>query len=192
MFWLLADLGWVNGLVFQISLGGIALFLILLILVQRGRGGGLTGALGGMGGQSAFGTKAGDVFTRVTIVVAACWILLSMAVLKVSAGKAGKITGAGTGAAIEPADKKDDKKFPDLDKTLGTAPSDDDKKDDGKKEASAEKENGTEKATTEEKSTTDDKSVPAEKTETTPEKTEPAPDKTEDKAAPAEGDAKKE
>jgi preprotein translocase subunit SecG len=27
-----------------------------------------------MGGQSAFGTKAGDLFTRVTIVVATVWI----------------------------------------------------------------------------------------------------------------------
>ncbi len=55
-----------------------SLFLILLVLVQRGRGGGLTGALGGAGGQSAFGTKAGDVFTRVTVVVACFWILLCM------------------------------------------------------------------------------------------------------------------
>lgn len=53
-----------------------SLFLILLVLVQRGRGGGLAGALGGMGGQSAFGTKAGDVFTRITVGVAAFWILL--------------------------------------------------------------------------------------------------------------------
>jgi len=56
---------------------------VLVILVQRGRGGGLTGALGGMGGQSAFGTKAGDLFTRITIVVAAIWVVLSMASLKV-------------------------------------------------------------------------------------------------------------
>ncbi|MFO7903929.1 MAG: preprotein translocase subunit SecG [Planctomycetota bacterium] len=53
-----------------------ALFLILLVLVQRGRGGGLTGALGGMGGQSAFGSKAGDVFTRITVAVSTFWILL--------------------------------------------------------------------------------------------------------------------
>ena len=51
-------------------------FLVLLVLVQRGRGGGLTGALGGPGGQSAFGTKAGDLFTRITIGVATAWILL--------------------------------------------------------------------------------------------------------------------
>ena len=50
--------------------------MVLLILVQRGKGGGLTGALGGPGGQSAFGTKAGDLFTRITIVAAGCWIFL--------------------------------------------------------------------------------------------------------------------
>jgi preprotein translocase subunit SecG len=53
-----------------------ALFLILLVLIQRGRGGGLSGAFGGMGGQSAFGSKAGDTFTRITIVAATFWILL--------------------------------------------------------------------------------------------------------------------
>ena len=53
-----------------------AIFLILLVLVQRGKGGGLAGALGGMGGQSAFGAKAGDLFTKVTIVVAFVWIVL--------------------------------------------------------------------------------------------------------------------
>jgi preprotein translocase subunit SecG len=62
--------------VFLILLFLTAVFLILLILVQRGKGGGLAGALGGMGGQSAFGTKAGDTFTRITIGVAAFWILL--------------------------------------------------------------------------------------------------------------------
>lgn len=59
-----------------------ALFLILLVLVQRGRGGGLAGALGGMGGQSAFGTKAGDTFTRITVGAAIFWILLCMASIK--------------------------------------------------------------------------------------------------------------
>lgn len=59
-----------------------SIFLILLVLVQRGRGGGLAGALGGMGGQSAFGTKAGDTFTRITIGVAAFWIILCAASVK--------------------------------------------------------------------------------------------------------------
>jgi preprotein translocase subunit SecG len=60
-----------------------SLFLILLVLIQRGRGGGLAGALGGAGGQSAFGTKAGDVFTKITIGVAAFWILLCILALNV-------------------------------------------------------------------------------------------------------------
>jgi preprotein translocase subunit SecG len=54
------------------------LFLICLVLIQRGKGGGLAGAFGAMGGSSAFGTKAGDVFTRVTIITAGIWFLLSM------------------------------------------------------------------------------------------------------------------
>jgi len=53
-----------------------ATFLVLLVLIQRGRGGGLAGAFGGLGGQSAFGTKAGDLFTRITIGVATFWIIL--------------------------------------------------------------------------------------------------------------------
>ena len=60
----------------------LSIFLILVILVQRGRGGGLTGALGGMGGQSAFGTKAGDLFTKITIVVAILWGLGAMATIR--------------------------------------------------------------------------------------------------------------
>ena len=55
-----------------------SLFMMLLILVQRGKGGGLTGALGGMGGASAFGTKAGDVFTKVTVITSIIWITLCM------------------------------------------------------------------------------------------------------------------
>ena len=60
-----------------------ALFLIVLVLIQRGKGGGLAGAFGGMGGQSAFGTKAGDLFTRITIGVATFWIILCMITVKV-------------------------------------------------------------------------------------------------------------
>jgi preprotein translocase subunit SecG len=52
--------------------------LIAIILIQRGKGGGLAGAFGGVGGSSAFGTKAGDVFTRTTVGIAIAWILLSM------------------------------------------------------------------------------------------------------------------
>ena len=70
---------------FGLALTLTATFLILLVLVQRGRGGGLAGALGGMGGSSAFGAKAGDIFTRITIGVASVWIVLCIAAAKFSA-----------------------------------------------------------------------------------------------------------
>ena len=70
--------------IFQLLLSAMAIFLILLVLVQRGRGGGLAGALGGMGGSSAFGAKAGDVFTRVTVVAAAIWIVLCIVAANVA------------------------------------------------------------------------------------------------------------
>ncbi|MGI9474232.1 MAG: preprotein translocase subunit SecG [Rubripirellula sp.] len=69
----IALLGSVAGTLLGWLMGFLSLFLIMLILVQRGKGGGLTGALGGPGGQSAFGSKAGDTFTVITIVVASIW-----------------------------------------------------------------------------------------------------------------------
>jgi preprotein translocase subunit SecG len=56
----------------------LGVFLILLVLIQRGKGGGLAGAFGGVGGSSAFGSRAGDTFTKITIGVAAAWIILTM------------------------------------------------------------------------------------------------------------------
>ena len=56
----------------------LSLFLIGIILIQRGKGGGLAGAFGGVGGSSAFGTKAGDVFTKITVGLAIGWIILLM------------------------------------------------------------------------------------------------------------------
>jgi preprotein translocase subunit SecG len=67
---------------FEILISVLAIFLILLVLVQRGRGGGIAGALGGMGGNSAFGTKAGDTFTWITYGTATVWILLAMLTIK--------------------------------------------------------------------------------------------------------------
>ena len=55
----------------------IAVLLILVILVQRGRGGGLVGAFGGPGGSSAFGAKTGDVFTVITVVMAALFLIVA-------------------------------------------------------------------------------------------------------------------
>lgn len=45
------------------------LFMMLVILIQKPKGGGLSGAFGGAGGsaQAAFGAKTGDLLTTITI-----------------------------------------------------------------------------------------------------------------------------
>jgi preprotein translocase subunit SecG len=97
----------------QFLLFFVSLLLVLLVLVQRGRGGGLAGALGGMGGSSAFGAKAGDVFTRITIGAAAIWVVLCIGAAKWgSAGSSsmlniGNRTGISTEETVVPAKEGD-------------------------------------------------------------------------------------
>lgn len=52
--------------------------LILVILLQKGRGGGLAGAFGGAGGYSAFGAKTGDVFTWITVALTGMFVLMAV------------------------------------------------------------------------------------------------------------------
>lgn len=56
----------------------VALLLIGLILLQKNRGAGLSGAFGGVGGHTAFGTKTGDFLTWVTVGLAALFLLLAI------------------------------------------------------------------------------------------------------------------
>ena len=93
-----------------LALIGIALFLILLVLVQRGRGGGLAGALGGAGGQSAFGAKAGDTFTKITMWTAFIWIVFCIVAVRLLSGSSEPaapelLGGMGTGAETVGEDK---------------------------------------------------------------------------------------
>src|SRR5687768_14427813 len=57
----------------------VCLILILLILIQKGRGGGLASAFGGAGGNTAFGSKTGDVLTWATSIVFGVFVLLAIA-----------------------------------------------------------------------------------------------------------------
>lgn len=67
-----------NGLI--LVLGGA---LMLLVLIQRGKGGGLAGAFGGAGGSSPFGSRSADQFVRVTLWLAGVWVLVIMIHVKV-------------------------------------------------------------------------------------------------------------
>jgi preprotein translocase subunit SecG len=55
----------------------VSVLMILVVLVQRGRGTGLAGAFGGAG-SSAFGAKTGDVLTWITCGFAAVFFLLAV------------------------------------------------------------------------------------------------------------------
>lgn len=84
----------------------LSLFLILIILLQRGKGGGLVGAFGGMGGNSAFGAKTGDVFMRITVVAAIIWFVACIGGRHILGMKSGSALSdqVGVATAAAPAD----------------------------------------------------------------------------------------
>src|SRR5262249_32173816 len=64
-----------------------AVFLILLVLIQRGKGGGLAGAFGGAGGSRALRSRARDPFPHIppntALGTAAVFVLLIMLMVKI-------------------------------------------------------------------------------------------------------------
>lgn len=74
---MLANISWLQLL---LALLTILLCIVLMgvILLQKGRGGGLSGAFGGGGGSSAFGSKTGDVLTWFTVALAGGFLLLTV------------------------------------------------------------------------------------------------------------------
>ncbi len=62
----------------SVSIIGVSLLLIGLVLLQKNRGAGLSGAFGGVGGHSAFGTKTGDFLTWITVALVAVFLLLTV------------------------------------------------------------------------------------------------------------------
>jgi len=56
--------------------------LILIILIQKGRGGGLSGAFGGAMASGILGSKTGDFLTWVTIVLAGVFLTIAVVMAK--------------------------------------------------------------------------------------------------------------
>jgi len=59
-----------------------ALIIILVILIQKGRGGGLSGAFGGGMAGGLLGSKTGDFLTWVTVTLVGVFLLLSVVLAK--------------------------------------------------------------------------------------------------------------
>jgi len=59
-----------------------AVSLILIILVQKGKGGGLSGAFGGGMASGILGSKTGDFLTWVTIVLVGVFLTLAVVMAK--------------------------------------------------------------------------------------------------------------
>lgn len=68
----------VGTTIVTILLVGVSVMLMGLILLQKNRGSGLSGAFGGVGGHTAFGTKTGDFLTWVTVAFTAFFLALSV------------------------------------------------------------------------------------------------------------------
>lgn len=74
----------------------VSVALVLIVLVQRPQGGGLTGAFGGGGGtDTAFGGRTGDALTVATITAFTIYLLIAIG-LNIT-------TNAARSAAMEPA-----------------------------------------------------------------------------------------
>jgi preprotein translocase subunit SecG len=73
-----------------------------------------------MGGQSAFGTKAGDTFTKITIWTAVVWILLCVVAVKYLSTSSQDALGE-RGGSTSPAGMGEPEKSPD-DKPTGEKP----------------------------------------------------------------------
>jgi len=150
----------------------LSFLLIVVVLLQRGRGGGLAGALGGAGGQSAFGTKAGDVFTKITVGLAVIWVLVAGISIQVLSNTTGSSFKGGKDAVptLEPG--PDDKAEEGLQAPKDQPPVKEDKLAPPKKEETKTPEAGT-------KVDGEKKTEAPVKTEEKPVAEKPAPAKTE-------------
>ena len=73
--------------------------LLLVVLLQRGKGGDIANAFGGGGTQTAFGARAGaTVLTRATTILAALFMLGSLALgIMWRKGEGSVVSGVGGG-----------------------------------------------------------------------------------------------
>ena len=77
-----------------------AITLILVVLIQKGKGGGLGGALGGGMASNILGSKTGDFLTWFTIGLVALFLILSVVMAKYYRPSISQLDAAGTAAPV--------------------------------------------------------------------------------------------
>ncbi len=83
-----------------------ALVLVLLILIQKGKGGGLSAAFGGGMGGGILGSKTGDFLTWFTIVLVGVFLFLSIVLAKFYKPISGQYdTPAGPVRQVQPIER---------------------------------------------------------------------------------------
>ena len=91
--------------VLSILLVIISVCLVGLILLQRGRGGGLAGAFGMGGGESAFGARAATMAQKATMVLGALLLILTLVTAIVRGREHGAAQPGHVPASHLPADQ---------------------------------------------------------------------------------------
>ncbi len=80
----------------------VCISLVVIVLLQSGKGGGLTGIFGsGGGGQTIFGARTGDVMTKTTTVLAVCFMLFSLVLAILSGNRTSSMTKEIEAAGME-------------------------------------------------------------------------------------------
>jgi preprotein translocase subunit SecG len=79
----------------------ISCFLIMIILIQKGRGGGLASAFGGGGGNTAFGSKTGDVLTWATSIIFGVFLVIAVILNLMTRPATHPVAAAGTGTPAQ-------------------------------------------------------------------------------------------
>src|SRR5690348_6942595 len=89
----------------------VCLFLILVVLIQPGKSGGLGAALGGAGAQQVFGGRgAGNFLSRATWICASTFFITSMVLAYISSSADDSLEGRTSSEASSKATVDDGKK----------------------------------------------------------------------------------
>jgi preprotein translocase subunit SecG len=83
----------------------VSLVLVLVVLMQKGRGGGLSGAFAGGMASGLLGSKTGDFLTWTTIVVVGVFLLLAIFLAKFDRPRVGQYGAPAPAETQQPAEQ---------------------------------------------------------------------------------------